>query len=546
MDKGFSSEEAGQLAASEARNTANFSRAGDVIKQANHVIPYLSAAYATKRAVVKSIKRDPAKATFVISQMALGGMAVTLWSIGALSDDEKEKEYWGEMYKALPDYYKKNYVIIRNPSHNIGDDITNAFIRVPLPFGAKEMYSGVISASMGEYMDEATTPRDAIISSVLSSLDMVGLEDVSLPPLANALVKYNLNIDPYTGNKIVYDESTGEYSFLEEKPGTLPMIQAAAQKTRAFSAPRLQASIESYTGKFERNPFTQIMVNSLNSMYEFAAGKENSVIKSIKDDPNKLIEAPLASVSGRFFATPTKYYKNKFNTILTDYVYSKLNSDFNGALVDLAGKRMEKIGISNMTSNEQMDFFVKDAEKFLKDVERDLGKQEALKYERKLRDARVGEIKDILKLKIVEDDSLKKLATETNPAIKGRAAYEILKNASGNPNKKTLIATALQATEFFKDPAIVTSYVERMLEDKFGTEYRDKFKNTLKGNRTAVIENMYKSSKQFNSDSQEVRDEKLGILGVMDFYIDGKNYDRMTRKGDTITERLFGFDYPRK
>lgn len=177
---------------------------------------------------------------------------------------------------------------------------------------------------------------------------------------------------------------------------------------------------------------------------------------------------------------------------------------------------------------------------------RDLGKQEALKYEKKLRDARVGEIKDILKLKIVEDDSLKKLATETNPAIKGRAAYEILKNASDNQNKKTLIATALQATEFFKDPAIVTSYVERMLEDKFGTEYRDKFKNTLKGNRTAVIDKMYRESKQFSSDSQEVRDEKLGILGVMDFYIDGKNYDRMTRKGDTITERLFGFDYPRK
>jgi hypothetical protein len=546
MDKGYSAEEAGQLAASEARNTANFSRAGDIIKQANHLIPYLSAAYATKRAVVKSFKRDPAKAMFVVSQMALGGMAVTLWSIGAMSDDEKEKEYWGEMYKALPDYYKKNYVVIRNPSHNIGDDITNAFIRIPLPFGAKEMYKGVISAKMGEYMDEATTPREAAISSILSTLDMVGLEDVSLPPLANALVKYNLNIDPYTGNKIVYDESTGEYSFLEEKQGTLPMIQAAAQKTRAFSAPRFQAAVQSYTGKFERNPFTQIVVNSLNSMYEFAAGKENSVIKSIKDDPNKLIESPLASVSGRFFATPTKYYKNKFNTILTDYVYSKLNSNFNQALIDIADKRKEKIGISNMTSNEQMDFFVKDAEKFLKDVERDLGKQEALKYEKKLRDARVGEIKDILKLKIVEDDSLKKLATETNPAIKGRAAYEILKNASDNPNKKTLIATALQATEFFRDPAIVGSYMERMLEDKFGTEYRDKFKSTLKGNRATAIEKMYRASKQFSSDSEEVRNEKIGMIDVMSFYIDSKNYDRTTRKGDTITERLFGFDYPRK
>ena len=90
-----------------------------------------------------------------------------------------------------------------------------------------------------------------------------------------------------------------------------------------------------------------------------------------------------------------------------------------------------------MTSNEQMDFFTKDAESFLKNVERDLGKKEALKYEKMLKDARLGEIKDVLKLKIIEDDSLKKLATEKNPAIQGRAAYDILKDASDNPNKKT-------------------------------------------------------------------------------------------------------------
>jgi hypothetical protein len=546
MDKGSSAEEAGQLAASEARNTANFSRAGDLIKQANHVIPYLSAGYATKRAVVKAFKKDPAKATFVVSQMALGGMALTLWSAGVLSDDEKEKEYWGEMYKALPDYYKKNYVVIRNPAHNIGDDITNAFIRIPLPFGAKQLYSGVMNATMSDYMDESATTKEAVISSILSSLDMIGLEDVSLPPALNAYAKYNYNIDPYTGNKIVYDESTGAYSFVEEKQGTLPMIQAAAEKTRAFSAPRLQAAIESYTGKFDRNPITQVTVNALNSMYEFAAGKENSIVKSIKEDPNKLIEAPLSSVSSRFFATPTKYYKNKFNSIITDYLYSKVNSDMNSAIVDLAGKRLEKIGVSEMTVDEQTDFFVKDAEKFLKDVERDLGKKEALRYEKNLRDARTGELKDVLKLKIIDDPSLKKLATEKNPAIKGRAAYDILKSASEDNNKKILISTALSATDFWRDRVVVNSYIERMLEDKFGEEYRDKFKSTIKGNRSLAIEKMYMDSKQFSSDSQSARDEKLGIIEVMKFYVDSKDYRRVTKKGDTITERLFGFDYPRK
>lgn len=546
IDQGYSAEEAGQLAASEARNTANFSRAGDIIKQANHVIPYLSAAYATKRAVVKSFKNNPAKATAIVGQMALGGLVVTLWSIGKMSDDEREREYWGEMYKALPDYYKKNYIVIRNFTHKIGDDITNAFIRVPLPFGAKQMYTGIVSASMGEYMDEPSTTKEAIVSSILSTLDMAGLEDVSLPPTASALVKYQLNIDPYTGYKIVYDESTGEFAYTEEKEGTLPMIQGAAEKTKAFSAPRLQAAIESFTGKFERNPFTQITVNALNSLYELAARQDNSIIKSIKDDPNKLIEGPLTSISGRFTATPTKYYKNKLNSMIVDYIYTKINNNFNKALIDVADKRKQKIGVADMTSNEQMAFFTKDAEKFIKDVERDLGKKEALKYEKMLRDARLGEIKDVLKLKIIEDDSLKKLATEKNPAILGRAAYDILKDASDNPNKKILIATALQVTEFFRDTKVVGSYMERMLEDSFGTEYRDKFKNTLKGSRSQAIEKMYRASKEFNSDSNEVKEEKLGMIEVMNFYIDSKNYDRLTTKGDTITERLFGFDYPRK
>jgi hypothetical protein len=546
MDKGYSAEEAGQLAASEARNTANFSRAGDIIKQANHVIPYLSAAYATKRAVVKSFKRDPLKASLVVSQMALGGLAATLWSAGLIFSDEKEKKYWGEMYKALPDYYKKNYVVIRNPSHNVGDDITNAFIRIPLPFGAKEMYSGVMSASMGEYMDEETTTKEAIVSSILSTLDMVGLEDVSLPPTLSAMVKYKLNIDPYTGNKIVYDESTGEYTYLEEKQGTLPMIQAAAQKTKAFSAPRLQSAIESFTGKFDRNPITQIITNSLNSIYEVAARKDNSIIKSIKDDPNKLIEAPLSSVSSRFYATPTKYYQNKFVSILTDYIYSKLTSDFNPTLYNNATERMKELGLAGMASDDQLEFFVKDAEKFLKDVERDLGKKEALKYEKKLRDARIGQIKDVLKLGIIEDDSLKRLSKEGSPVIKGRAAYDILKGLDKEENRKYLVATALKATEDWNTPQMKEGYIERGLEDMFGTDYREKFKNTLKGSRSIAIDDMYRASKEFNTDSKEVKDKKLGFINLMKFYIDSRNPDASGVKGDNITDSLFGFYYPRK
>jgi hypothetical protein len=482
----------------------------------------------------------------VVSQMAFSAVAVTLWSIGQLSDDEKEKEYWGEMYKALPDYYKRNYMVIRNPSHSVGDDITNAFIRVPLPFGAKEMYATIIDSDMGEYMDNKITSIESIAEYVTSSFDILGLGEVSVPPLVSAIAKFKYNKDLFNNSKVVYDESTGEYSFLEEKQGTLPIIQAAAEKTKAFSAPRLQAAIESYTGKFDRNPFTQVITNSLNSIYEAAAGKENSIIKSIKDDPNKLIESPLSSVTSKFYVTPVKYYQNKFVGILSDYIYSKLNSDFNPTLVSKANERMKELGLAGMASNDQLEFFVKDAEKFLKDVEKDLGKKEALKYEKKLREARIGEIKDVLKLNIIEDDSLRKLSKERSPFIKGRAAYDILKGLDNEQNKKFLVATALKVTEDWNTLQMKDGYIERGLEDMFGSEYREKFKNTLKGSRSTAIDDMYRASKEFNTDSKEVKDKKLGFINLMKFYIDSRNPDASGIKGDNITDSLFGFYYPRK
>lgn len=546
IDKGYSKEEAGQLAASESRNTANFSRAGDIIKQANHIIPYFSASYATKRAVIKSFKKDPARATAVVAQMALGGLALTLWSIGKLSDDEREKEYWGEMYKALPDYYKKNYVVIRHPFHKIGDDITNAFIRVPLPFGAKEIYGGIVSAGMNEYMDESTTTFDAAVNFAVSSLDIMGLEQMSVPPTASALIKFSLNIDPYTGNKIVYDESTGDFSFLEEKEGsTLPMIQAAAEKTRAFSAPRLQAAIESFTGKFDRNPITQITVNSLNSLYELASGKENSIIKSIKDDPNKLIEAPLKSISSRILATPTKYYENNFNTLFVDYIYSKVTKNMSLILKEKASERMSALGIDKTNVNRQEEFFMKEKEQFLKNVERDLGKKEALKYQKKFEFFKPGNLKDVVRTNIINDESLKKIAKESDPVIRGRAAFSELKDLAGSGNRRAIVASILEATGFWLEPKVANAYTEKLIEDVFGKEYREQFNNTIQGKKSLAIEKMYKESKQFQSDSESVREEKLDMIELMKFR-DGKADKRATKRGDIISERLFGFDYPRK
>jgi hypothetical protein len=545
MDKGYSSEEAGQLAASEARNTANFSRAGDLVKQANHIIPYFSASYATKRAVIKAFKKDRNKATAVIAQMALGGLTLTLWSIGAFSDDEREKEYWGEMYKSLPDYYKKNYVVIRNPKHKIGDDITNAFIRVPLPFGAKEIYSGIVSYQMNDYMDESTTAFDAAANFVVSSLDVLGLEQMSVPPTVSALMKFSLNIDPYTRNKIVYNESTGGFDFEEEKEGTLPMIQAAAQKTRAFSAPRLQAAIESYTGKFERNPFTQFTVNALNLMYEKAAGKELSILKAIKDDPNKLIEAPLASVSGRIFATPTKYYENKFNTLFIDYIYSKVTKNMSLILKTSASERKAALGLDKKSVSEQEEFFKKEKEQFLKDVERDFGKKEALKYEKKFEFFKPGSLKDVVRVNIINDESLKNISKESDPVIKGRAAFTELKDLAGNDKRRAIVSSVLEATGFWLEPKVANAYTEKLIEDVFGKEYREKFNNTIQGRKSLAIEKMYKESKQFQSDSESVRDEKLDMIELMKFR-DGKADKRVTKRGDVISERLFGFDYPRK
>ena len=38
------------------------------------------------------------------------------------------------------------------------------------------------------------------------------------------------------------------------------------------------------------------------------------------------------------------------------------------SFLDIADKRKQKIGVADMTSNEQMDFFTKDAERFIKNT----------------------------------------------------------------------------------------------------------------------------------------------------------------------------------
>ena len=199
-----------------------------------------------------------------------------------------------------------------------------------------------------------------------------------------------------------------------------------------------------------------------------------------------------------------------------------------------------------MSAAELDDFTARQGEALLKNIERDLGKKEALKYERSIRDFKLGTVKDIIKLKIVDTQSMRGMIAEKDPTIKGRATYNIFKENVGNPKMKLLIAASLEMTDHYKDMELVNAYLEAMIEDKFGKDYRDLYRDKLKGNRPQAIENMYLNSKEFNSDSKEDKNEKLGIINDMKFYIDSRTGAGAKESGKHITSRLFGFDYPRK
>jgi hypothetical protein len=540
MDKGFSSEEAGQLAASESRNTANFSRVGDAIKFMNNFIPYLSASYATKRAVIKAFKKSPGRASFVMSQMVAGATYATLFSIGALSDDEKEKEYWGDMYRALPDYYKKNYAIIRNPKHNIGDGVTNAFIKVPLPFLAKEMYTGFVSYGLRDYMNdpiETDSWMIPLLHSVRDAIDMVGVGQVSVPPTLSALSKGFLNIDPFTGYEIVSDESTGGFAYAEKKDGTLPMIQAIAEKSRLVSGPRTQAAIESFTGDFKRNPLTQITVNLMNSIYEKAAGKDNSLIKAIKEDPSILISSPVSSVGSRLVASPEKYYLNQVTNKMMDYALLTTEIGGNDVMQNLIKSRAEKTKALGKSIDELREFLINDMNSLLKDIEKDLGPEKSLKYKKMVVYGMNQKVIETIVRNVTKDVAVINLVKERNPSIRGRVAYDIMNSASSD-QRMSEISGVLGAIEFFKDSRVLGAYTERAIEDNFGSEYLDAYKKSIIETKASVIEDLYKKSKDFSSDSKEVKQKKLDFIDYLR-YMESEEYSKTTLKGDMIKEKLF-------
>ena len=543
IDKGYSNEEAGKLAASESRNTANFSRVGDIIKTANNFIPYLSATVAVKRAVIKSFQKAPVRTSFVMAQMASSAMYVTLWSMGALSDDEKEKEYWGEMYKALPDYYKKNYVIIRNPFHEVGDGVTNAFNKIgPLPFLAKEMYTGFINYKMRDYMDEPIESDNVlvpIVASVARALDMPGVSDVSVPPTINALSKAFLNIDPFTGYKIVPDESTAGFSYLEKKEGTMPFIQAAAE-TVGISGPKTQSVIQSFTGDFNRNFITQITANALNLAYEAAAGKEKSILKSIKEDPYNLIKGSFSSVTSRFYATPKKYYINNINNLKMDYHLLTTVIGGNDVMQNLIKSRKESVpNFLSITAEKLKDSIANDFKKLLVQIEKDLGKDEAQKYKKIALSSMSNDVIETIVKNITKDPSIIRLSRERNPLIKGRRAYDLIKDAESD-QKQSEIFGILGAIEFFKNTKTFNGYAERAIEDNFGSEYVKPYNESLLKLKSSIIGEMYSNSKEFNSDSKEVKKQKLNFIKSLE-YMESIEYDKNTIKGDSIKEQIFGF-----
>jgi hypothetical protein len=543
IDKGYSNEEAGKLAASESRNTANFSRVGDIIKTANNFIPYLSATVAVKRAVIKSFQKAPVRTSFVMAQMASSAMYVTLWSMGALSDDEKEKEYWGEMYKALPDYYKKNYVIIRNPFHEVGDGVTNAFNKIgPLPFLAKEMYTGFINYKMRDYMDEPIESDNVlvpIVASVARALDMPGVSDVSVPPTINALSKAFLNIDPFTGYKIVPDESTEGFSYLEKKEGTMPFIQAAAE-TVGISGPKTQSVIQSFTGDFNRNFITQITANALNLAYEAAAGKEKSILKSIKEDPYNLIKGSFSSVTSRFYATPKKYYINNINNLKMDFHLLTTIIGGNDVMQNLIKSRKESVpNFSSITTEKLKDSIADDFKKLLVQIEKDLGKDEAQKYKKIALSSMSNDVIETVVKNITKDPSIIRLSRERNPLIRGRRAYDLIKDAESD-QKQSEIFGILGAIEFFKDTRTFNGYAERAIEDNFGSEYVKPYNESLIKLKSSIIGEMYSNSKEFNYDSKEVKKQKLNFIKSLE-YMESIEYDKNTINGDSIKKQIFGF-----
>ena len=221
------------------QNSVNFSRAGQIVRIANMVLPYFNAGIQGSRNVARSLRDRP------VSTLAKSTAFVALPTIGATfynySDDERRK-----IYENIPETEKENNILFVLPGAKQREDGTyEGIIKIPKPQGYRELtdpmrvyaekFAGAEdSKSVGEMLKDMAP---AFTGPVQTS-DMNKFQSSLTPQILKPALQAHLNKDLYWNSDTVpdyisqdiddptkqaYKNTSGTARFIADRLGVSPI-----------------------------------------------------------------------------------------------------------------------------------------------------------------------------------------------------------------------------------------------------------------------------------------------------------------------------------
>lgn len=255
-------------AAYAARETVNFSRGGTTSKDASNIFAYLNAGMQTFYTSAKYAKDHPVQFAAKVGQAAAATSALLLYSLGYW-DDEKEKERKQKIYESIPEFERRNRVIIipgtdlKRITDAVGltDDKVQYLRILPKPPTAAPFLNQIEDKIKKEVVpDIYKKEENGLLSDVRNALPVDPSNILARQPLASAAVAYGGNYDLYKKREVTKEINKSDYLEGQDDPSVKPIYKAIARLTHdwglgeGISPKRTQEAINKSLTDPEKNP----------------------------------------------------------------------------------------------------------------------------------------------------------------------------------------------------------------------------------------------------------------------------------------------------
>lgn len=296
------------LAAQQARSYVDFARGGDYVREANSVLPYLNAATQVTRSAIAKAAKNPVKFSQMTLEATVAGIGVLAYSLGLMGESDEEKKKRLDAYRRVnPETRRKFFLIYKE-----GKDGAPEFIRIAKPpvlhIAINAAEQGLLASQFGDDFKVGDVVGD------IQSLTPFDRALLSRNPTANATLKYFGNKDLYFNKEVVRDEENiSDYLEGVDDPKTKEFYLWLGKKTHdaglgeGISPKRLRASVESFMGRSDRNPFVNVITNTTGLAFDLVTGNSKSATNKLSELGEAKTYLDATALPDRFVIKPSDF-----------------------------------------------------------------------------------------------------------------------------------------------------------------------------------------------------------------------------------------------